>query len=150
MIIGAFAEISLKRQSGPPQDGPDTDISQIVLIALLFAENDVGQDTEYQSAGYLSDGNVAELEYHAAYTCDKDDRSGEEVAVVVEIDLLQHLKAGYRDKAVQSYTNAAHDAAGDSAQEAYERSDEGDQHSLKGCNDDSRYRSVLGDSHTAY
>ncbi len=64
-------------------------------------------------------GDLAEGNGKVAYSGNEDYRSHKQVAVVVQIHLLKHFQAGYRNKAVKRYTYAAHYAFWDALKEAY-------------------------------
>ena len=100
-------------------------------LVLLFGEDGVGQDAQNQSAGNGPDFHSAEGDSHTADTHNEDDAGGEEVAVLVQVNLLEHLEAGGGDEAVESDADAAHDAGGDGLQEADQRSDQGEENTDK-------------------
>ncbi len=96
------------------------------FLVLHAAEHQVCQDAEDQSACNGSQGDFAEADGQTADTRDQDNGDDEEVAVVVEVNLLDHLQTGDCDETVQSDADAAHDAAGDCGEEGCKRSDEAD------------------------
>lgn len=89
------------------------------------AENEVGQDAEDESDCDSRDLNFAEGEHQSADTGDEDCADNEEVAVVVEVDVFNHLETADCDKAVQCDAGAAHYAFGNRRYEGYERREEG-------------------------
>ena len=95
----------------------------IILFSRLI-KNKVNDDTENESASDSGDGYLADSHCHTADTRDKDNRSGEEVCVLLKVDLLDHLETRNSDEAVEGDTNAAHYASGDRIEECYEGGDE--------------------------
>ena len=65
-----------------------SELLNFFCFLFLAAQHDVGQDTEDQRAGNSGECDGAEGQHETADAGDQDDRRGEEVAVVVQIDLL--------------------------------------------------------------
>ena len=104
------------------------DTSLLFFILSGFRYDNVYDDTENKRASDSCDGYFADSHCHTSDTRNKDNGCGEEVSVLLEIYLLDHLKSRYGDKAVESDANAAHYAAGNGIEECYERRHEGDEH----------------------
>ena len=117
-------------------------------LVLLFGEDGVGQDAQDQSAGNGPDFHSAEGDSHTADTHDEDDAGGEEVAVLVQVNLLEHLEAGGGDEAVESDADAAHDAGRNSLEEGDKRSYHGEDDAGESRAPDRDGGSVAGDGDT--
>jgi len=118
-------------------------------LVLLGGEQSVGQDAEDQSAGDVGDVDLANTQCHAANAGDQNRGNGEQIAVFIEIHLLDHLQAGNSDKAVERDTDTTHDAAGNGIQERHEGAKEGDGQTHDGSGSDGDDGCVAGDSHAA-
>ena len=129
------------------QAGKHITLSLFSLGTVLLVENDIGDDAEDKSAGNGGKGNLAEGEGKAADTGNQDNGNNEQITVVIQIDLLNHLKTANCDEAVKRDAHAAHDAGGNGSKEGGEGSNE--------CNDDGKHcgaddggnRGVAGDGH---
>ncbi len=108
----------------------------------------VDKDTEDKCASNGSDGHFTKVENKSAYTGDEDNGYREEVFVFTEVNALNHLQAGYGDKAVKCYANAAHNASGNGGKKRREGSDEGSNDCHDGSSEDGYDGSVAGDSDT--
>ncbi len=117
-------------------------------FALFAVNKEVGEDTEDQSACYCSKSDLTESKSHTAYTGDEDDGGNEEVSVVAEVNLLDHLQTGYCDEAVEGDAYAAHYAGRNGCEEGYEGSEEGSNDRHNRGSKDSYYGSVTGDGYT--
>ena len=93
------------------------------LLALDVDER-IDENAEDERAGDCSDSDLSEGERHSAHAGDEDGRDDEEVAVLVEVDLLDHLQTADGDEAVERNAHAAHDAGGNGGKEGDEGSDE--------------------------
>ena len=145
-----FSSIELKRRGTVQYPAEPFNVFDELLIVFRGAvEKQVHDDTEDQRAGDFSNRDGTDFQRHAADTGYQDHGSGEQVAVIVQVDRLEHLQTGDGDEAVQGDADAAHDAAGDRAQEGYEGSEEagsdGDDRSAQDRDDGS----VAGDGHAA-
>ena len=119
------------------------------LLLSCLIKNKVNDDTENESASNSGDGYLANSHCHTADTGDKDDRSGEEVCVLLKVDLLDHLETRNCDEAVKSDTYAAHYASGNRIKECNEGGDEGNDHRHHSGYGDGDDRCVSCDSNTA-
>ena len=118
------------------------------LLFFIFVQNDIDNNTENQCASDRGDNDLADRHGHTADTRDEDNGYGEEVCVVFEVDLLDHLETGNRDEAVEGNANAAHDASGDGVKESNEGRYEGNHHCEDRGGGDGCYGSVSGDGDT--
>ena len=107
----------------------------IFLFLSADVDHEVGENAEDERARDGRDGDRAELERHAAHARDEHDGCGEQVAVFVEVDFLQHFQTADGDKAVQSDTHAAHDAGRNGIEEGGEHADKGAENG-KDCRDE--------------
>jgi len=120
---------------------------QLVLFSGLV-DHKVNKNTEYKSASNAGNGNLAEGKGKTADTCNKNYRNCKEVGIVLEINVLYHLKSGDCDKSIKSHTNATHYARGDGVNECNEGSKEGDCNSSYCCGENGNDRSISGNSNT--
>ena len=121
----------------------------INLLYLFVVEHEVGEDAEDECTCNLSDGDLTEGNAHAADTCYEDYGNNEEVAVLVEINVLNHLKTGDSDEAVECYANPTHYTGRNGCKEGCERSEERDYNCQDcGCKDGNN-GSVAGNCNTA-
>ena len=99
------------------------------LFSLFFAgalvEHHVYDDAQDQGGSDGGDLHGAQLQLQAADAGDQDGRHNEQVAVVIQIHMLHHLKARYSDEAVQGDANATGDAGGNRVNESHEGIEEG-------------------------
>lgn len=86
----------------------------------------VRQNTENERAGDRSERHFPKGEGKSAHARNQDDGDHEQIAIFIEVHLLNHFEAGYGDEAVQSDTDAAHDARRNRRKEGDEGSEEGD------------------------
>ena len=123
-------------------------------------EDHVGDDTEDQSGSDGSNGDdlayravigdsVRDLDGKATDTGDQNSGYNEQVVIVVEVKVLEHLETADGDKAVESQANAAHDAARDSLEQAHDRGKEGQNDTHTGGHPNGYDGRVLGDGYAA-
>ena len=119
-----------------------------LFFVLLVAENHVHDDTEDQCTSDGGDGDLTEVQGQTADTCDQNDRSYEEVLVLIEVNLLYHLQTGNGNEAVQSHADTAHDTGRNGINECNEGSKEGDEDCAEGSGQNGDNRCVTGDRYT--
>ena len=123
----------------------------LVLFRLLELMKDyVNDDAKNKRASDRGDNDLADSHGHTADTGDENNRYGEEVCVILEVNLLDHLKAGNRDEAVEGDTNAAHYASGNGIKEGYKGRYEGYENRKDSSRGDGCYGCVTRDRYTAY
>lgn len=85
---------------------PDTEW----LSDFLFTDGKhlVGDNAKDKRTCNLGDLDGTEVYHESTDTCDEDNGNGEEVGVVVKVNLLDHLKTGYCDESVKCDTYSAH------------------------------------------
>ena len=88
--------------------------------------DEIYDDSQDKSAGNGLKGYFTEGQGKAAYTGDKNYRSGEEIAVFIKINLLKHFKTRYGNETVECNAHAAHYAGGNGGEEEHEGGEEGD------------------------
>ena len=115
------------------------------LLLICLAKHCIHDDAEDESGGDGSDGDLTEIEGEAADTADEDGGDDEQVAVLFEVDVLDHLETGDGDEAVEGDTDAAHDARRDGVNDRNERGEERDQQSADSGGDDRCNGCVAGD-----
>ena len=99
LVLSEAAFDALERAGVSPLDYA---ISKCLFCFFLHsAEDRIYDDAEDQCGCDRCDGDSTEVEGQAADTCDEDNRSGEEVTVIVEVYGLKHLKTGYCDETVE-------------------------------------------------
>ena len=91
-----------------------------------FVQQDIYKNTQDQRTGNGGDDHLSDGQRHSAHTGDQNYRYGEEIGVILQVHLLNHLQTRNRDKAVQGDANAAHDAPGDRIQKGDEGRNKGD------------------------
>ena len=131
----------------------------LLLIGVLFftlaaIEDHVHQNAQNESGGDGADFdngilNVAELQGQSADAAHQDGGHNEQVAVVTQVNRLQHLEAGYSDEAVQSDADTAGDAGRNGVDESGEGAEEGQNDAVDGGDHDGGNGSVAGDGHAA-
>ena len=94
--------------------------SKLFSVLLLAGEHGVSKNTEDECARDGGDGNLTKGEGETADTGDEDCSNNKQVAVVVKVNLLDHLETGNCDKAVKCDANAAHYAVGNGGKECCE------------------------------
>ena len=120
------------------------------FIALGGAvEQEVDNNTEDKRAGYGRQRNRADVHLHSTDTCDQDDRCGEKVAVVIQVNRLEHLQTGNGNEAVQRDADTAHDTGGNRAQEGDKRTAEAGGDRQDRCGQDGDHGSIAGDGNAA-
>ncbi len=130
---------------------------------LLFdcGGDGVYDDAEDKRGCYGSDGDclgyyavsadlVRDLDGESADTRDEDGRYREEVLVVAEVDVFEHLKSGYCDESVEGQAYTAHCATRYGSEESHKRADEAQYYAHNCCRPDGRDGSVLGDCYATY
>ena len=122
---------------------------RVLRLALGTGKQEVGENAKDEGAGDGGDGHAAEVQHETANAGDQDDGNGEQIFVLLQVNVLDHLQAGNGDEAVKCHTNATHHAGGDGVHKGHEGGEEGDQHSADGGGDDAPDGGVTGDSHTA-
>ena len=115
-----------------------------------MVENDVDQDAQDQGASNSGQGDLTDGHCHAADTGDQDGSNHEQILVLVQIYLLDHLQAGASDEAIQSDADAAHYTAGNGIQECHEGAEEGDQDAHHSSGGDGDHRSITGNGNAAH
>ena len=119
------------------------------LLVLCFGDNQVDDDAQDQSASSGGKGDLTNGHCHAADAGDQDGSDYEQILVLVQVYLLDHLQTGASDEAVQGGADTAHDTAGNGIQEGHEGSEEGDHDAHNSSGGDGNNGGVLGDSHAA-
>lgn len=122
---------------------------ELFLRLGISVEYYIGNDTEDESAG---DGGYRDLAYGYAETADPGDENGcdyEEISVIAQIYLLDHLQTGNCDEAIEGYADSAHYAGRNSVDKSYEGSKEGNENRQDGGGDNSGNGSIAGDGHAA-
>ena len=119
------------------------------LLVLSLGDHQVDDDAQNQRAGDGGQSDLADGHCHAADAGDQDGSNHEQILVLAQIHLLDHLQTGNSDEAVQSHANAAHNAVGDGGQEGDEGAEEGNDHAHDGSGGDGDHGSVAGNGNTA-
>ena len=102
-------------------------LTDALFVALFFSgKHNIRKDTKDECTGSCSNFHLTERYRHIANACNKDNGGNKKVSVFVEVDLLEHFKAGYRNEAVKSETNASHDTCGDRLKKCYEGANKGE------------------------
>ena len=88
----------------------------------------VYKDTDNQGGcGGGDDHEFIEVQGETADTRDKDRGDDKQISRIFKVDLLNHFKARYRNKAVKRQTNTANDTSGQAVDKGNERREEGKQ-----------------------
>ena len=124
-------------------------IFYVYLVFLCLGNQDIGEDAQDQCAGNIGDVNIADAHSHTADTGDQNRSDSEQVAVLTEIYLLDHLQTGHSDEAIQGNADTAHNAAGNGIQERHEGAEEGDHNAHNSSGSNGNNRSVTGNGDTA-
>ena len=98
-----------------------------------FIEQNIGNNAQNQSTGNRSERDLSNRECHTADSGNQNDRRSKQIPVIIEINRLQHLQAGYSDETVQSDTDTTHDTAWNRGQERGERTNERNQNGQNRC-----------------
>ena len=75
--------------------------------------NDIDKDAKDQSAGDRGKRDLADDKLKTTDTRDQNDRDNEEVAIIIKIRALNHLKTADGDEAIKRNTDTTHDASRD-------------------------------------
>ena len=94
------------------------------VFVFLTVEHKVYEYSEDKSGSNRSKGYFAEAESHSADAGNEYGGGNKEVAVITEVNILEHLESADGDEAVKGDAHAAHYTGGDSGKEGYERSKE--------------------------
>ena len=119
------------------------------FAAVATVEDDIDQDADDQTGSNGTDLDIAEVERQTADAAYQDGGNNEQVAVVVQVNRLDHFKAAYRDEAVERDADAADDAGGDRIYKADEGIEEAEQDAVDCSEGDGAYGSVAGDGDAA-
>ena len=110
----------------------------------------VYDDAEDKRGGDRGYRDCAEVERKTADAADEYSRDDKEVSVLLEVDLLDHLKTRYGDEAVERDAYAAHYAARNRVDERNEGREEGNDYREDGGCDYGRDGGVAGDGYAGY
>ena len=101
----------------------------VLFVEELAGGDEPDHDAEDQRAGNRGKGDLTGVEHEvqgqSADARDQDRGDGEQVLVIAEVDLLQHLQTADGDEAVEREADAAHHAARNGGEQGDEGSDEG-------------------------
>ena len=118
-----------------------------VLLRIRLGEQYIHENTENQRGCNGSDRNLTEIQGQTADTADEDGRNNEQIAVLFEVNVLNHLQTGNGNEAVQCDADAAHDARRDRVNNRYERREERNQQRTDGGGENRNHGGVAGDCH---
>ena len=114
------------------------------FLGSLRAEDLVDEDAEDERGGDGGQRDRAEVQRQAADAGHEDRADGVEVAVVVEVDRLNHLQAADGDEAVERDADAADDAGRDGVDEGHEGLEEAEHDAVDGGQRDGGPGGVAG------
>ena len=77
----------------------------VFFVVLFAAQKQVGQDSQDERTGNGTDFNLAKADDHATNTGNENHACYKQVFVLVQINILEHLKAGHCNKAVKRNTD---------------------------------------------
>ena len=77
-------------------------------LLALTVENEVNDDTEDECCCNVLDLDLTEIQHQATNTANEDSGYNEEVLVVTEVNILEHLQTAYCDEAVECDTNTTY------------------------------------------
>ena len=149
----------INNKAGPPRSVPhdcSTDSAgrcvypKLFVFGLVLTKNDIGEDTEDECGGDAGDGDLTEVEGQTADAGDEDGSNYEEVAVLTQVNDLEHLQTRDGDEAVESDADTADDAGGNGVDELYEGVEEGQGDGHNSGSGDGEDGGIAGDGYTAY
>ena len=149
-FLGKFWRVLHKKKGILGERIPLGAVGGSILLLVLDAQHDVGQNTQDQGAGDGGQGDLTEGDGQAADARNEDDGDHEQVAVLLQIYLLDHLQTRHGDEAVESHAHTAHDAGGNGVDEGYEGRQEGDGDGHEGGHGDGDDGCVTRDGHATH